>query len=171
MLAGILVDLNVVISETALFIRERAVDQLLQLPDLKRFELKNLGARNERTVYIKERIVSGRSDQPEISAFDIGEENILLRFVKVVDLVDEQDRLLTRCAKPIRRSGDAAPRCLLSQDRLPPVRRKDRAREKIRCTTALRISFRFKQAADLLSPAYRVIDNFDYEHETHSCSD
>src|SRR6266404_6202549 len=109
MLAGILVDLNVVISETALFIRERAVDQLLQLPDLKRFELKNLGARNERTVYIKERIVSGRSDQPEISAFDIGEENILLRFVEVMDLVDEQDRLLTGCAKPICRSSDDAP--------------------------------------------------------------
>src|SRR6266568_4836532 len=108
MLAGILIDLNLVISEAAFLVGKRAIDQFLQLLDAKRFELKNLGARNERTVYIKEWVVSGRSDQPEISAFDVGEENILLRFVEVMDLVDEQDRLLTRCAKPICRSSDDA---------------------------------------------------------------
>src|SRR6266853_163899 len=109
MLAGILIDLNVVISEAAFLVGERAIDQFTQLLDAERFELKNLGTRNERTIYIKKRVVSGRSDQPEISAFDVGEENILLRFVEVMDLVDEQDRLLTRCAKPIRRSSDDAP--------------------------------------------------------------
>src|SRR6267154_1761999 len=69
MLAGILIDLNVVISEAAFLVGERAIDQLTQLLDAERFELKNLGTRNERTIYIKKRVVSGRSDQPEISAF------------------------------------------------------------------------------------------------------
>src|SRR5437762_981780 len=109
MLAGILVNFNFIISKAAFLVAERAIDQLLQLLDAERFELKNLGARNERTVYIKERVVSSRSNQPEISAFDVGEENILLRFVEVMDLVDEQDRLLTRCAKAICGSSDDAP--------------------------------------------------------------
>src|SRR5207248_11650720 len=106
MLAGILVDLNVVISEAAFLVGERPIDQFLQLLDAKRFELKNLGARNERTVYGKERAVSSRSTQPEISAFGVGEENILLRLAEVMDLVDEQDRLLTRCANSICGTSD-----------------------------------------------------------------
>src|SRR5438477_13009523 len=109
MLAGILIDLNVGISEAAFLVGEHAIDQLTQLLDTERFELKNLGTRNERTIYIKKRVVSGRSDQPEISAFDVVEENILLRFVEVMDLVDEQDRLLTRRAEAICCTSDDPP--------------------------------------------------------------
>ena len=60
--SGIFVDLDLVIPQAALFIRERAIDQFFQLPDTKRFELENLRARNERAVYIEKRIVSGRAD-------------------------------------------------------------------------------------------------------------
>src|SRR6266487_2429170 len=109
MLASILINLNSIISEAAFFVGKGAIDQLVQLLDAEWFELKNACARNERTVYIKKRVVSGRSDQPEISAFDVGEKNILLRFVEVMDLVDEQDRLLTRRAEAICRGSDNPP--------------------------------------------------------------
>jgi len=56
------VHLYVVVAEAALFVGEGAIDQLFELLDAERFESKNLGARDERAVYVKERIVSGGAD-------------------------------------------------------------------------------------------------------------
>src|SRR4029077_2737474 len=97
--ARVLVDLDFVIAEAALLVGERAVDQLFELFDAERFELKHLGARNERTVNVKERIVSRRPNQPKISTFDVGQKNVLLRFVEMMDLVDEQNCFLSGSLK------------------------------------------------------------------------
>ena len=42
MIAGLFVDLHLVIPETALFIGQSAIDQFFQLLDPERFELENL---------------------------------------------------------------------------------------------------------------------------------
>ena len=61
--ARVPVHLHVVISKAALFVRQRAINQLLQLFDAERFESKNLRARHESAVYVKERIVRRRTDE------------------------------------------------------------------------------------------------------------
>ena len=104
--ARVVVDLNLVVSETAFVVSQRAIDQLFEFVDAERFELKNLRPRHERAVDIEKRIVSRRADQSQISAFDIGKENVLLRFVEMVDLVDEQNRLLPGGAGAIGRARD-----------------------------------------------------------------
>ena len=71
----------------------------------QRLELENLRARDERAVDVEERIVSRRADQPQISAFDIGQQDVLLRFVEVMNLIDEEDRLLSRSADAVGRRG------------------------------------------------------------------
>ena len=75
----------------------------------QRFELKDLRTRDERTVDVEKRIVSGRSNQPQVSTFDIGQENILLRFVEMMDFVDKQNRFLSGSAKTIGCRGDHTP--------------------------------------------------------------
>src|SRR5439155_25740542 len=94
MTAGVLVDLYIVTSKAALFVGQCAVDQLLEVLDTERFEPKNLRTRDERAVHIKEWIVRGRSDKAETPSFDVGQKNVLLSFVEVVDLIDKQDRSL-----------------------------------------------------------------------------
>src|SRR5436190_1341149 len=84
------------------------MNALIESFDAERFKPKDLRARDERAVHIKERIVSGRANQAEISRFDIGQKNVLLRFVEMMDLIDEQDGLLSGGAEAIRRRGDDA---------------------------------------------------------------
>ena len=109
MTARILVHFDVVISKAALFIGQRAIDQLFELFDAERFESKNLRAGDQRAVHIKKRIVSGRANETEISGFYVGQQNVLLRFIKMMDLVDEQNRLLSGCPEAIRSRRDYAP--------------------------------------------------------------
>src|SRR5437763_277148 len=70
--ARVLVDLHVVITESAVLVGQSAINQLFQLVDAERFELENLRARNERAVDVEEWIVSGRANQSQLSAFDSG---------------------------------------------------------------------------------------------------
>ncbi len=71
--AGVVVDLNAVVAESAVSVGQGPVDQLLELPNGERFKLENLRARDEWAVDIEKRIVSRCADQPEISAFHIGQ--------------------------------------------------------------------------------------------------
>src|SRR2546421_4238158 len=109
MFSRVVVDLNFVISETTFFVLQRAIDQSLELINAERFELKNLRPGNERAVDVEKWIVSRRADQSQVSAFDVGKQNVLLRFVEVMDLVDEQNCFLTRSPDSIRRGGVRAP--------------------------------------------------------------
>src|SRR5213082_2184182 len=108
MTACVLVELHVVISKATLFVSQCAIDQLFELLNVERFESKNLGARNECAVYIKEQIVSRRTDQPQIATLNIRQKDVLLRLVEMVDLINKQDRPLPRCAEPIGGGSDDA---------------------------------------------------------------
>ena len=108
MLPGLLVDLNRVIPKSTFFVSQCAIDQFFELFDAERLELKNLRTRDKRAVHVKERIVGRRSDQPEISSFHIGQKNVLLRFVEMMNLVDKQDRFLLGSAETIRRPRNQA---------------------------------------------------------------
>src|SRR6266496_6615452 len=112
MLARVLVNLNVVISEATLFVGQCAIDQLFELLDVERFKLKNLRPRHESAVYIKEGVVRSRADEPEVSSLNVRQKNVLLRFVEMMDLINKQNRLLSRSAEAIRgRSDDATHFC------------------------------------------------------------
>src|SRR6266700_1350352 len=108
MLARVLVNLNIIICKPALFIGQCAIDQLFELLDVERFKLKNLRPRHESAVYIKEGVVRSRADEPEVSSLNVRQKNVLLRFVEMMDLINKQDRLLTRSAEAIRRRRDDA---------------------------------------------------------------
>ena len=100
------VDLAPCIAEAALFVGQGAIDQFFELLDPERLELKNLRARDQRAVHVEKRIVSRRADQAQVSALDVGQQNVLLRFVEVMDFVHEQDRFLAGRAEPVGRGGD-----------------------------------------------------------------
>src|SRR6266496_3080758 len=108
MLARVLVDLRVVISEATLFVGQCAIDQLFELLDAKGFKLKNLRPRHESAVYIKEGVVRSRADEPEVSSLNVRQKNVLLRFVEMMDLINKQNRLLARSAEAIRCRSDNA---------------------------------------------------------------
>jgi hypothetical protein len=71
------------------------------LLDCERLKSKNLRPRHERAVHIKERIVGGRSDETKSPCLDVGQENVLLRLVKMMNLINKQDRLSPGCAQAI----------------------------------------------------------------------
>src|SRR5436190_18894781 len=104
----VLVHLHVEISEAALFVGQRAVNQLFELFDAERFKSKDLGPRDERAVYVKERIVSGGAYQPNVSGLNVGQEDVLLRLIEMMDLVNEEDGLLSGCVAAIRRASNYA---------------------------------------------------------------
>src|SRR6516165_4279248 len=108
MSAPVLFNPHAVISKAALLVSECTVDQLFELLNAERFKSKNLGARDKRAVHIEEWVVGGRTNQAEISSFHIGQKNVLLRLVEMMDLINEQDCPLPRCLETIRRSSDHA---------------------------------------------------------------
>ena len=103
------IHLDPILAEAAFGIIQGAVDQFLQLLDPQRLELKNLRARNQRAVHIEKWVVGRGPNEAQISALHIWQENVLLRFVEVMNLVDEQDGLLAGRSKPIRGSRHDSP--------------------------------------------------------------
>ena len=95
------VHFDFVIPESALLVGEGPVNQLFELFHAQRLQLENLGTRNQRAVHVKERIVGGGPDEAEISAFHIRQENVLLRLVEMMNLVDEHDRGAPGSALPV----------------------------------------------------------------------
>src|SRR4030095_1151599 len=104
----VLVHLHVVISKSALFVGQRAIDYQLELLDRERLKAKNLRSRRECAVYIKERIVGGRADEAKSPCLDVRQKNVLLCLVEMVDLINEQDRLSPGRTQTICGGGDDA---------------------------------------------------------------
>ncbi len=63
------------------------------------FEPKERGAGDQRRVDSEEWVFSGCADEGDQSAFDIGQEDILLGFGEPVDLVEEEDGAFARIAQ------------------------------------------------------------------------
>ncbi len=121
MAAGVGVDLHIIFAEAAFFIGEGTIDQPLELFDFERFELKNLRARDERAVDVKERIVSSGPDQAQIAALHVRQKNVLLRFVEMMNLVHEHDGAATGGSPSVGGGGDGAPHiCHVAFDTAEP---------------------------------------------------
>ena len=100
---------HITVAETAFRISQRAFHQRDQVVRPQRFQAKNLRARNERAVDVEKRIVGRRADQPQISALHVGQQNVLLRFVEVMDLIDKHDCFLAGILPTIGRRRHDAP--------------------------------------------------------------
>src|SRR6266849_5470032 len=102
-------DLDVVLAEAAFLVCERTFHQRDQIVRRQWLQSKNLRARNKRAVYIKEWVISRRADQPQVSALDVRQQNILLRFVEMMDLVDKDDGFFAGRAETIGGRRNHAP--------------------------------------------------------------
>ena len=67
------------------------------------------GSREQGADDAEERRLGGRADEDDPARFDTGQQDILLRLVEAVDLVDEQDRTATRRFKPLTPFFDDPP--------------------------------------------------------------
>src|SRR4029450_6258737 len=105
----VLVHLHVVISKSALFVGQRAIDYQLELLDRERLKSKDLRSRHECAVYIKERVVGGRADKAKSPCLDVRQKNVLLCLVEMMDLINEQDRLSPGRTQTIRGRSDEPP--------------------------------------------------------------
>jgi len=72
-------------------------------------ELKDLGARNERGIDEEKWVVSGRANEANHAAFDVGQKDILLRFVKAMNFVDEKNCGLAFVFETVGSGGQDAP--------------------------------------------------------------
>ena len=79
------------VSESSFGVREGAFEEVDEVLRGNWFELKNLRARDEGGVDVEIGIVRGGTDEADGSAFEVGEEDILLGFVEAVNFVDEED--------------------------------------------------------------------------------
>src|SRR6266513_2860671 len=83
----VLVHLHVVISKSALFVGQRAIDQHFELLDCERLKSKNLRPRHECAIYVKERVVSSGADETKSPGLDVWQEHVLLCLVEMMDLI------------------------------------------------------------------------------------
>ena len=82
----------------ALLDRFRAAHQLLERLMIEPPQDQHLAAREKRGIDLEARVLGGRANQGDGAVLDIGQEAVLLRAVEAMDLVDEQQRLLTGLA-------------------------------------------------------------------------
>ena len=87
-------------------IGDRVGDELFGFVLAERFEPEECRAGDERGVDGEERVLRGRADECDEPALDIREQDILLGFGEAVDLVEEQDRPLSRIAEDAVRVVD-----------------------------------------------------------------
>src|SRR5438309_3793163 len=104
-----LVGLKGQMAETALPITQRALQQAVEILLAQRTQLENLRAGHQRRVDEEKWIMRRRSDQPHRAAFDIRQQNILLRLVEAMNLIDEKNRRLASVLQTICRPGQDAP--------------------------------------------------------------
>jgi len=86
-----LLGLDAKITQAALRVAQRPVEQLEQIGLFERPEFENLGAGNQGGVDKEEGVVSGRPDQADHTGFHIGQQHVLLGFVKPVDFVNKEN--------------------------------------------------------------------------------
>src|ERR1700757_453794 len=91
--ARVLIHLHTVISKSTLFVGQCASDQHFELLNAERLKSKNLRTRDKRAVYVKERVVSSGADQAQRSCLNVGQKNVLLRLVEMMNLINKQNRL------------------------------------------------------------------------------
>lgn len=92
----------------ALGVRKRAREQRPHLLLRQGLQDKKLQARAERAGHLERRVFGGRPDQGQGAVLDEGQEQVLLRLVKAVHLVQKEERLPPLRAPLGRLGGDGA---------------------------------------------------------------
>ena len=99
----VIVQNHIIGSQSPLFVIDGTDQQLLNIFFLKGFQLKDHRTGKKRTVDFKIRIFRGSADQDHRSVLHKRKQIILLPLIEAVDLVNEQDRLLSVHAQQILR--------------------------------------------------------------------
>ena len=87
-------------AEPALVVRERARrTRSTSVPSISGSSVKTRERREQRRVHLERRVLRRRADQRDRAVLDVRQDDVLLRLVEAVDLVDEEDRALRR-ARP-----------------------------------------------------------------------
>ena len=102
MLAGLGGDRDLSRSEASLHIAQGLIDETLEVLIAKWLQSENLRPADQGTVDVKKRIVCGGADKAQGSALQMGQKNVLLRLVKTVNLIHEQNRGLAVQAQVLR---------------------------------------------------------------------
>ena len=89
---GVGMQIDLFFSKSPFRIRDCSVQQFEKILFGERFKLENLTPRNEGTVDVEIGIVSRRSDESHGASFDMGEEDILLRFVESMNFINKEGR-------------------------------------------------------------------------------
>ncbi len=85
-------------AEAALVVGEGRAQHAGHLAGGERFQPEEVAAAEQRRVHIKTGIVRRRADEPDVPLLDVGQQEVLLRLVEAVQLVDEEDGGLRRAA-------------------------------------------------------------------------
>ena len=88
---GVRMEGDVPPAESAFRVGEGAVHESAQIHDGERTQLEDQRAGDQRAVDVEKRVHRGGPDEAHCAAFDVGQEDVLLRFVEAVDFVDEQN--------------------------------------------------------------------------------
>ncbi len=88
-------------AQTALFIRESALQQRDNLFGRERPQRVNFRAREQRRDHFERRVFGSGADQDDVAVLHVREKSILLRFVEAVDFVDERDGAAPRGAQAL----------------------------------------------------------------------
>lgn len=97
-------------------VREGAVDEGRDVLAGEWLQLEDAGAGDQCAVDLEVRVLGGRADEDDGAVLDEWEEVILLRLVKAVDLIDEEDGLPAIAAVVLLRAGDDLLEVLLAGD-------------------------------------------------------
>ncbi len=79
------------IAQAALGVLQRAAQQKHNLLCGQRLQNVHARARQQRRDHLERRILRRRTNEPDASLLDIGEERVLLSFVEAVYFIDEHD--------------------------------------------------------------------------------
>ena len=77
-------------TQPALGVGQGAAQHTGHRDGLERFQPEQVAAAEQRRVHVETGVVRRRADQPHRALLDVGQEQVLLRFVEAVQLVDEE---------------------------------------------------------------------------------
>src|SRR5688500_865633 len=104
----VVIDVQSKLAQPAIVVGRRAADQLAEVVDRYRLQHEHSHSRQQSTVHLERRILSGRADESYGSAFDMRQKRVLLCLVEAMNLIDEQDRLAPKLQSLLGCSDDLA---------------------------------------------------------------
>ncbi len=102
------VERQLLAAKPALLVGQRPADYRLDLLRRQEVQRVDAGARQQRPDDLERRVLRRGADERDRAVFDVRQDDVLLRLVKAVDLVDEKDCALSVEIATLTRLGDDA---------------------------------------------------------------